>query len=231
MAFLDNTGLEYVWQKLKALLAGKVDKVEGKGLSTFDLTAALKSNYDAAYAHSQAAHAPSTAEKNSIVGVQVNGSDLTPDSSRKVNVAVPTGALADKDEVTETDLNAALREKVNAASEGNHSHLNKAVLDLIEQADLDKLDAIPTPSSLATQTYVAQQVAAAGHLKKAIVDELPSASEAAENTIYMVPKTSASGDQSYDEYMKINDALEKIGDTQTVVEAITTGEIDTIFAS
>ena len=39
------------------------------------------------------------------------------------------GALAKKSTVSETDLDAALKEKVNAASEGNHSHSNKAVLD------------------------------------------------------------------------------------------------------
>ena len=41
------------------------------------------------------------------------------------------GALASKDKVSEDDLDTALREKVNAASDGNHSHLNKAVLDSI----------------------------------------------------------------------------------------------------
>ena len=45
----------------------KVDKVDGKGLSTNDLTNALKSNYDTAYTHSQAAHAPSNAQKNSDI--------------------------------------------------------------------------------------------------------------------------------------------------------------------
>lgn len=69
----------------------KVDKVTGKGLSTNDLTDTLKSNYDAAYTHSQSAHAPSTAEKNIIVGIQKNGTDLTVNSStRKVNITVPT---------------------------------------------------------------------------------------------------------------------------------------------
>lgn len=58
---------------------------------TNDLTDALKANYDAAYTHSQAAHAPSDAEKNIVVGVQVNGTDVAPDStSRKVNITVPT---------------------------------------------------------------------------------------------------------------------------------------------
>ena len=37
-------------------IGNKVDKVTGKGLSTNDLTDALKSNYDTAYTHSQSAH-------------------------------------------------------------------------------------------------------------------------------------------------------------------------------
>lgn len=39
------------------------------------------------------------------------------------------GTLASKSVVSETDLDAALQAKVNAASEGNHSHSNKTVLD------------------------------------------------------------------------------------------------------
>lgn len=39
------------------------------------------------------------------------------------------GSLAGKSSVSESDLDAALQEKVNAASEGNHSHSNKTVLD------------------------------------------------------------------------------------------------------
>ena len=56
---------------------------------TNDLTDALKANYDAAYAHSQAAHAPADAQANVIEGVQVNGVDLTV-TGKKVNVTVPT---------------------------------------------------------------------------------------------------------------------------------------------
>lgn len=44
-----------------------------------------------AYEHSQASHAPSNAEKNIIVGIQKNGTDVTVNSStRKVNITVPT---------------------------------------------------------------------------------------------------------------------------------------------
>lgn len=44
--FLDENGLLYLWGKIKTLASGKVDKVEGKGLSTNDYTAADKSKLD-----------------------------------------------------------------------------------------------------------------------------------------------------------------------------------------
>lgn len=36
--FLDENGLLYLWGKMKTLLGGKVDKAEGKGLSSNDFT-------------------------------------------------------------------------------------------------------------------------------------------------------------------------------------------------
>lgn len=69
----------------------KVDKETGKGLSTNDLTNVLKGNYDAAYAHSVSPHAPSNAEKNVIVGIQENGTDVSVNTTtRKANIVVPT---------------------------------------------------------------------------------------------------------------------------------------------
>lgn len=59
--YLDENGLLYFWGKLKGYFQAKE---AGKGLSTNDLTATLKTNYDAAYTHSQATHAPADAEKN-----------------------------------------------------------------------------------------------------------------------------------------------------------------------
>ena len=50
------------------------------------------------------------------------------------------GALAKKDKVTEGDLDTALAEKVNAASEGNHSHANKEVLDSITSEKVQAWD-------------------------------------------------------------------------------------------
>ena len=50
-------------------------------------------------------------------------------STEALNAAVARITALETKKVAETDLDTALREKVNAASEGNHSHLNKAVLD------------------------------------------------------------------------------------------------------
>lgn len=48
-------------------ISGKVDKVEGKSLSTNDFTNDLKLKYEGAYIHSTGVHAPSTAQKNSDI--------------------------------------------------------------------------------------------------------------------------------------------------------------------
>ena len=107
---VQNKIINTKFDSIQASIDSKVDKVTGKGLSTNDLTATLKSNYNAAYTHSQQAHAPADAEKNIIVGVQKNGTDLTVNSStRKVNITVPTktSELAnDSSFVTTTDLDA-----------------------------------------------------------------------------------------------------------------------------
>lgn len=54
--------------------------------------------------------------------------------------------LAYKSEVTEDDLNATLKAKVNAAAEGNHAHSNKAELDKVADGDVEKWNAAYTHS-------------------------------------------------------------------------------------
>ena len=80
------------------------------------------------------------AQVNKIEVVKVNGAPLEV-SDKAVDIAVPTGTLASKNQVSEGDLDSALAEKVNAASEGNHSHVNKDVLDGITSAKVQKWDA------------------------------------------------------------------------------------------
>ena len=65
----------------------------------------------------------------------------------------------------------------------------------------------------ATKKYVDDVVSNIDTLKREIVQTLP-VTDIKEDTIYMVPKTSAGTNNSYDEYMYINNAWEKIGDTE-----------------
>lgn len=91
--YLNLDGLTYFWGKVKSYittqLGTKVDKVDGKGLSTNDLTDALKTNYDAAYAHLSATHAPASATENVIESVKRNGTALAI-TNKTVNITVPT---------------------------------------------------------------------------------------------------------------------------------------------
>ena len=55
------------------------------------VTDAEQTKYETAYTHSQAAHAPTNAERNIVVGIQKNGTDVSVDSNtRKANITVPT---------------------------------------------------------------------------------------------------------------------------------------------
>lgn len=93
MAFehLGRTGTLWLMNKIKSVLATKVDKVEGKGLSTNDFTTALKTSYDSAVTD-VAALKKQGGEPNKINTVSVNGTALTPDSNKKVDITVPTTA-------------------------------------------------------------------------------------------------------------------------------------------
>lgn len=63
---------------------------------TNDLTNELKANYDAAYTHSQSAHAPANAQANVIETIKVNNTALTP-TDKAVNIMVPTSVASFSD--------------------------------------------------------------------------------------------------------------------------------------
>ena len=65
----------------------------------------------------------------------------------------------------------------------------------------------------ATKTYVGEQIANAEHLKREIVTVLPSDTEASDNVIYMLKVESTTGNDKYQEYMKIDGTIQMIGDT------------------
>ena len=72
MAWLDYDGLLYFWQKIKAKLNNKVDKVEGKGLSSNDFT---------------------TTEKNKLAGIAAGANNYSHPTSSG-NKHIPAGGSA-----------------------------------------------------------------------------------------------------------------------------------------
>ena len=83
--FLDENGLLYYDGKIKGRLNTKVDKVTGKGLSTNDLTNELKQTYDETVTKVDQIIAEG-GEPNVIETVKVNGTALTPDAEKAVNI-------------------------------------------------------------------------------------------------------------------------------------------------
>ena len=127
------TVVAYVTDAIAALKIGDYAKAA-------DLTA-LANKVDTA--EKKLATVEENAQVNKIEEIKVNGVAQNIEG-KSVNIAVPTGALASKDKVAETDLDTALAEKVNAAAEGNHSHANKEVLDSITSEKIKAWDAAQT---------------------------------------------------------------------------------------
>lgn len=187
--YAGNTALQALVTKVEGLLGNKVDKVAGKGLSTNDLTNELKTQYDAAYTHSQAQHAPADAEKNVIIGITVNGKGVTVDpESRKAAITVAT----------------KVSELTNDSGFQTASDVSGAITTALEDYY----------NKSATDAAIATAVQNAAHLKYQIVESLPT-QDISTTTIYMVAKegAEAAGQDIYTEYMYLNEKWEIIGDT------------------
>ena len=160
-------------------------------------------------------------EENTIESISVNGVDIAPDENKNIDITIPSidGLTKDADLAT-------------VAKSGNYEDLdNKPEIPSVE--GLAKTTDIPTKVSelendskyqtesdvtttltdYATKTYVGEQITNAEHLKREIVTVLPSDEEASDNIIYMLKVESATGDDKYQEYMKIDGAVQMVGDT------------------
>lgn len=103
--FLDNNGLLYLWGKINTKLGGKVDAVEGKGLSANDYTAADKAKLD-----SLENYALPAATEEVLGGVKV-GSGLSV-SEGVLSVAVDWSNVQNKPELAlKSDLASLYRYK------------------------------------------------------------------------------------------------------------------------
>ena len=116
-----------VTEAINALRAEMLGDTPVEAYNTFtELAQYIAEHKDAADALTAAVG--NKADKSTVEGIQavING----------------LGALATKSTVSESDLDSALKEKVNAAAEGNHSHANKALLDTYDQTNADLKDAV-----------------------------------------------------------------------------------------
>ena len=127
-------------------------------------------------------------------------------------------------EIADVDgLQTALDGKANAV----HTHTTAQVtgLDTALAGKADKATTLEgygitdAYTQTQTDTKIAEAVAAADHLKREIVESLPDAGDADENTIYMVPQGGSTEDPGtstshYNEYMLINGAFELVGSSQ-----------------
>ena len=117
-------------------ISGKVDKVTGKGLSTNDLTTELKSNYDAAYTHSQSAHFSGSytdlKNKPTIPTVDVNKSYVDTQLAKKSDAT----HNHDKVYALKTEIPKSL-----PANGGNANTVNNIHIVVLTQTEYDDLEA------------------------------------------------------------------------------------------
>ena len=126
----DVTGLEDALtarpttEAMNAAISAAISELIGGAPETYDT---LKEIADYIGAHQEVVDA-----LNAAIGNKADASVVTA-LQTTVNAIKTTvdglGALATKDTVTETDLDDALKAKINTASEGAHTHTNKDVLD------------------------------------------------------------------------------------------------------
>ena len=94
----------------------------------------------------------------------------------------------------------------------------KASTEYVDQELIKKANADNVYTKTEVESYVAQQIANAEHLKRIIVTELPDVSLAKANTIYMIKKASGGiaswGKNIYEEYMVIEGEWELLGNSQ-----------------
>lgn len=199
-----SNALTYIFtivkQYVTSMVSNKVDKVDGKGLSTNDLTSTLKSNYDKAYTHSQSTHAPTNAQANVIESVKVNGTALSV-SSKAVNVTVPTKTSELTNDSSFTTMSAVEGKGYQTSSQVNTIVTGKGY---------------QTESQV--QSLINSAVSGITGIEFSVVSSLPSTG--AKGVIYLVAHAHGTGD-SYDEYIWLSDSskFEKIGNTDIDLSA------------
>lgn len=209
--YLDENGLLYYHSKVKDLVDDKVDKVDGKGLSTNDYTTDEKNKL---------ANIEENAQVNVIESVKVNGVTASI-TGKEASVTIEAGKIdtikvnGTAQTITDKAVDISVPTKVSDITNDS-----KFQTDTEVQAKID--DALKDITGIDFK----------------VVTELPSTG--VKGTIYLVPNSGTSPNV-YDEYIWLSDSssFEKIGSTavdlsgywsKTELVNIPNTDIDTIVA-
>lgn len=239
--YLDKTGTLYVVGKLKELIAGKVDKADGKGLSTNDYTTDEKNKLEGIAAGAQVnvqadwnATSGGAVIKNKPASLPASNttSAYAADGTAPVNgkaVAAALGTLDAADtavsgqyvsEVSEADgkisvKRAALPTKL-PASDTTSTYSATGTLPVNGKAVASAISGKANKAEVPTKTEMNSAIAAAvggiSGISFSIVSSLPGTGRT--GVIYLVAHAHGTGD-SYDEYIWLEESktFEKIGNT------------------
>lgn len=235
--FLDKTGTLWLINKIKIALGTKVDAVLGKGLSTNDLTDALKKKYDDAATDVTTLKGQDLVNK--INSISVNGTAAEISTSKNVDLTIPTTAniktqIESYGYQTKEDVNTIVSGKGYQTA----SQVETAITDKGYQT-ADQVDTIVTGKGYQTSAQVEATITGKGYqtsddvqaaisgaigevtsINISVVSALPATG--VNGTIYLIAHTHGEKD-IYDEYIWVTsqNKFEKIGNTDIDLSSYT----------
>lgn len=239
--YVDKTGLLYVITKIKALLAGKVDTVEGKGLSTNDYTSAEKTKLSGIaegankYTHPTSPgnkHIPAGGAAGQILrwgeaGTAEWGEDK--DTTYSPATAAANGLMSGADKAkldgiaegaNKTTVDAALSPTSTNPVQNKAVNTALAAKAPLASPNFTGSPKAPTAAAGTNSTQIATTAFVVSAVSEAVADitsfgfEVVSALPAAgaKGVIYLM-SNGGSGNNAYDEFIWVNSKFEKIGTT------------------
>ena len=156
--YVGEAALQQNIAETKSRLNTKVDKVEGKQLSTEDYTSTEKTKL---------AGIAENAQVNVLEGITVDSTDLT-----ITNKKIALGKMALKDEIAETDLASALATKINGKADQSTTYTKTEVDNALAlKAPLASPTFTGTPAApKATKGDDSTQIATTSFVKEAVDD-------------------------------------------------------------
>lgn len=201
MAYLGNNAVLYLLQKIKTALGTKVDKEAGKGLSTNDLTDELKQKI------LNAGDSSFSGQYSDLIGAPTTVSAFTNDAGYQTAQNVET-AITGKGYQTSEQVETAITGKGYQTATQVEATITEKGYQTASQ-----VESAITGKGYQTESQVNTLISNSTKLSKEIVETLPEVASASENKIYLILKSSGESGNIYDEYMLVNGAMEKVGDT------------------